>query len=311
MKKKILLTGITGFIGRYTARKIIDQYEITAIVRPGTDEKKYIEFKNKINIVFFDLSDEMALTSYLEKNIFDIILHIAALRAGRKFSKSEFVSVNVKATEFLIKSAIKNNSKFIFCSSVGVYGTIPLKLPADLSTPYHDDNLYHRTKILCEEMILKAVTDNKLNACIVRPAITYGDGDYGFTHTLKKLVKNRCLLLPHKKIYIHLLNVNTAAEVFYRLLEYDYPYGKIWNLADKEKVCFQELACFLSDKQKLSIRYKTPDFVFKFILKIAKLLRNELWISRIELISNSWYFEVDDVYNEFAIKSYKTIPDIR
>jgi nucleoside-diphosphate-sugar epimerase len=41
--------------------------------------------------------------------------------------------------------------KFIFCSSVGVFGTIPEKVPANLGNPLNGDNEYHYSKIIAEK----------------------------------------------------------------------------------------------------------------------------------------------------------------
>jgi len=51
--------------------------------------------------------------------------------------------------------------------------------------------------------------------------------------------------------------------------------------------------------------------IFKFFTKIAKLFKNELWVSRFELISNSWYFDVSDTYRDLDLKIYNTIPDFK
>ena len=340
-KKTLLLTGLTGFIGRHTARKICQTYDISAIIRPSSEKSKYAEFENDIKIVKIDLSDREKLSAYLDSHSFDFILHIGALRGGRKFNKNEYSRANVIATELLLKNAIKNKSKFIFCSSVGVYGTIPKVLPADLYTPYQEDNVYHKTKIQCEKIINKAVYEKKLDACIIRPAITYGINDFGFPYTLTKLVAKRLLYLPQKPIFIQLLNVDTLSEVFAKLLEKGFTSGKIWNVADKNEICFQKLADFIYDRLMkhadvkgkknmpkfsdlnaiperlnegaVSRHYPTKKFIkmrnFELFLKIAKLFKNELWISRLELISNSWYFDVSAIYEDLGIKSYNTIPD--
>ncbi|MCL2063974.1 MAG: NAD-dependent epimerase/dehydratase family protein [Candidatus Cloacimonetes bacterium] len=340
-KRKVLLTGLTGFIGKHTARKIYQKFDITAIVRPGTPKSAYSEFEADVKIVKLNLSDRERLKVFLDTQTFDFILHIGALRGGRQFDSTEFMRANVIATEILIANAIKNNSKFIFCSSVGVYGTIPLELPANLYTPYQDDNLYHKTKIQCEQIIKKAIYEKKLIACIVRPSITYGTDDIGFPYTLTKLVDKKRLYLPKKPIFIHLLNVDTLSEVFKKLLDRGFTSGKIWNVADKKEVCLQQLADFIHNRlheiralkakenmpvpedlnttpepieTKAAFRpYPTKKLIdksfFDFSVKMAKLFKDELWTSRLELISKSWYYDVNSIYEELNIETYNTIPD--
>ena len=315
MKKTILITGITGFIGGKVAEKIFNDFSLTALVRPGTSRDRFKPFENKVNLVGLNLSNSDELRSFLDNNSYDIILHIGALRGGRKFSKEEYIKTNVIATQILISNAVKNKSKFIFCSSVGVYGAIPEESPATHSTPFKEDNLYHLTKIRCEEMIHNAIQKDGLRACIVRPAITYGKGDYGFPYTLTKLVAKRLLFLQKKDIYIHLTNVNLLTEVFSQLVYNGFEIGKVWNVADKEKVRFKDLVEFINVKLGFEDDYPKNRYIdgllFNGFTKIARLMKNELWISRFELISNDWHFNVEDTYKDFKLKEYKTIPEFK
>jgi nucleoside-diphosphate-sugar epimerase len=310
--KRVLITGVSGFIGGHVAINIFDKAIVTGLVRPGTSDERYSNLVGKINIVELDLSDSIKLEHFLDNNIFDFIFHIGALRGGRNSDKHDFIRTNVDSTQIFIKKAIINKTSFVFCSSVGVFGTIPSNLPATNSTKYNDDNLYHRTKILCEEMIKKAIIENNLHACIVRPAITYGIGDYGFPYTLTKLVSKRLLFLPTVKKHIHLTNINLLADVFTQLLTKGYKAGKIWNVADRKKVCFYDLIDFINNRLGKSDKYPKSRFVkihfFTLLKRVAVMLKSELWTSRIELLSNDWYFDVEQTYIDFKLKDYNTIP---
>ncbi len=189
--KKILLTGITGFIGRNVAEAILPKkYEIDALVRPGTSHKRLEAFKDSFHLVELDLSNIKGLRSFLSDKKYDVILHIGALRGGRKFAKKEYYKVNVDATEQLVIHAAQNDEKIIFCSSVGIFGAIPLELPATSQSPRQNDNYYHYTKNMAEDIIQKYVMHG-LKAIIIRPSITYGPHDFGFPYTLTKLIHKK------------------------------------------------------------------------------------------------------------------------
>ena len=313
MKKKVLLTGLTGFIGGNVASNICDDFDVTAFVRPGTAKERYSRFEGKVNIIELSLSDKDGLRAYLERNSFNYILHIGGLRGGRKYSREEYLKTNVVATQILINNAIRNNTQFVFCSSVGVYGAIPIEVPATHTTPYKEDNLYHITKVRSEQMVKKAIAEKALYACIVRPAITYGKGDDGFPFTLTKLVDKRLLFLPKDDIYIHLTNVDLLTDVFTQLLKNGFESGKVWNVADREKVCFKELVGFIYKKLGRKGYYPKSRYVNRFWFKVftgvAKLVKNELWTSRFELISNDWYYDVEDTYRDFELREYRSIPE--
>jgi nucleoside-diphosphate-sugar epimerase len=145
---KILLTGASGFIGRHLIKRLItDDNELTCIIRPGTEKRRLQSFDEKVKLIKLNLSDIGGLADYLSQTSFDVIIHIGALRGGRKFSKKVFFRANVLSTELLAENALRNHSKFIFCSSVGVFGAIPLELPANNRTIRQSDTYYHKTKI--------------------------------------------------------------------------------------------------------------------------------------------------------------------
>jgi len=218
MKKKILITGITGLIGGNTARLLLNSVnDLYAFVRPGTAESRLTDFQDKINIIPLDLADISKVKEFLENNSFDTIIHIAALRGGRKFSRKTYFDVNVNASEQLMINALNNGSEFIYCSSVGVFGTSPEILPANNKSPLKAENYYYFTKKRCEELIQKYILSG-LKAVILRPSITYGKGDFGFPYKLISLIEKRLLFFPKEDTTIHLTKVDLISNVIVKLL---------------------------------------------------------------------------------------------
>lgn len=72
MKKKILLTGGTGFIGRNIIRCLFSKYDITAPKR------------SELNV-----TDKESVDNYLKDRTFDILLHCAILTPGRNANDRE------------------------------------------------------------------------------------------------------------------------------------------------------------------------------------------------------------------------------
>jgi len=310
----LLITGITGFIGKNVARLLVGNYQITALIRPNTDKKRYQEFANKIEFVEIDLTDTRGLREYLFKKSFKYILHIGALRGGRKFTKEDYLKANVYATEQLVLHAVKHQSKMIFCSSVGVFGAIPIELPANNLSPKQEDNYYHFTKIKSEAIIQKYVLEKGLNACILRPAITYGGEDYGFPFTLMKLIKRKLLVYPKRSIRIHMTHIDLISEAFIRVLKNDFKAGSQWNVADDKPVVFDELVQFISNK--INQRPYPPNRRidkgwFELGERISLFFKSELWVSRFELISKSWYYDVEATYRDLNLKKVTTVPGFK
>lgn len=313
---KVLITGITGFIGGKVCERLIEnEYEvITALIRPGTRKERYQKFEDRdIKCEFKELTDRYSVEQIFNKYKFDIVYHIAAIRGGRDFSKKEYFDVNVNVTKTIARECIKNNTKLIFCSSVGVFGAIPKELPPTENTPRQDDNYYHYTKIEAEKELQKLVNQG-LEVIIIRPAITYGIGDFGFPFNLIKLVDTGLMVLPRKDIKINMVNLKTLTRAFIQAGKTKLESGSAYNIADKTPVSLKKLVNHinlrLKDKNYLS--WKTiPTFIFDFFDFIfSHLLKNELWKARIELISKSWYYDVTPAERDLNFKAENTIPGI-
>ncbi|PKN75215.1 MAG: UDP-glucose 4-epimerase [Candidatus Cloacimonetes bacterium HGW-Cloacimonetes-2] len=314
--KKLLITGISGLIGKAVLIKILAQelpYEITALVRPNTDYERFGEFQEKSETVPLDLADTKDLKEFLDNRSFDTILHIGALRGGRKFPKEVYYRANVMATEQFVEYCLNNNCELLFCSSVGVFGAIPDELPANNETERNPDNYYHYTKIQSERIINKAVLQG-LRAAILRPSITYGRGDYGFPWQLVKMVDKRIFPMINKRTWIHLCDIETISDAFIWLLCNDYPNAISLNVADREPVQLADLVNFISRqlRNKNYIQWMYFDRkLFAIGEYLAKFVKNELWTSRFELISKSWIYDVRETYQLMGLKERFTIPGIQ
>ena len=316
MTQSILITGITGLIGGGVLRAILargSDYEITALVRPGTSKSRYTDFGSKVEIVELDLADTKGINAWLKARSFDIVMHIGALRGGRKFGKNTYLKANLHSTQAFCEYCLKTGAQLLFCSSVGVFGAIPSELPAQNLSPRNADNYYHFTKIQSENYIQQAVLRG-LRAAILRPAITYGPGDNGFPQTLVKMVEKRIFPLIKKRVWIHLCHIQLITDAFVWLLENDWESGLALNVADREPVQLHALVNFIY-RQRYSKNYparlQADEGWFSRGESIARLFRNELWISRFELISKSWFYKVNDTFELMQLQPIYTIPSFK
>ncbi|HOQ77293.1 MAG TPA: NAD(P)-dependent oxidoreductase [Candidatus Cloacimonas sp.] len=314
---RLLITGITGFIGRNVLRELMNtcpDYSITALVRPQTHPNRYSEFGKDLRIIEIDLADTASLKEFLFTNEFDTILHIGALRGGRKFPKETYLRSNVYSTGQMVEYCLAKEARLIYCSSVGVFGAIPQELPAGPETEKNPDNYYHYTKIESERIINRAIL-NGLKASIIRPSIAYGEGDFGFPYQLVKLVDKYMFPLINRPIWIHLCHIDALVKAFVYLATNEWKSGLTLTIADREPVRLQALVDFIS-RQLHNKNYPgalTFDRIFfAWGEKLARMLKNELWISRFELISKSWFYDVTayyDIMEREGIKPHFTIPE--
>jgi len=296
-RKNILITGATGFIGTHLVKKLLhnNQYQIIAIIRKCANNRPINELYKEVNLIEGSFYDPDLLDRIFDSFPISYVIHLAALRGAGKATKNEYHKINVLGTETLLRVSLKHQiNKFIFCSSVGVFGTIPDELPAHLHTALNEDNDYHQSKILAESKVSEYIKRG-LNAFIVRPAITYGSGDTGFPATLIQLVRKRMLLLPRKNTTIHLLDVHSLTGLFLSILKTDDPPGKIYIAADRTPISLKKLVDLIyyhcHNKNYPSLM-TAPDSFFTFLSFIFRSTGNKKWLTRILLLSQSWYYDI-------------------
>ena len=84
--KRVLITGITGFIGAELAHRLLEQgYEVFGLVRYviGRDLSSIKDIQDKINIITCDIRDFFSVRNSIKKIEPDVVLHLAALSQVR------------------------------------------------------------------------------------------------------------------------------------------------------------------------------------------------------------------------------------
>jgi dihydroflavonol-4-reductase len=311
---KVLLSGATGFIGRNLAAKLRDHgHQVTALVRPNTDPHKLRALhEGGVLVEEADLSDGCDLENRLAGRRWDVIIHVGAIRGAQAVSREMYFKVNVDATEILGRCAQRTGANLVFCSSVGVYGTVPRTLPATTFSPFQADTVYHYTKIEAEKR-LKVLVGQGLKCIILRPCITYGTEDYGFPYMLIRLIDRGFLMLPTASVQIHLVDVDMLCEVFLAAMTREVDSGAAYTVADRGPVGLEDLAKFVSRELGHGSypRWKrVPVALFRFGEVTASLVKSDLWRTRFQLMGKSWYYEAEST-KRFGVLPRETIPNFR
>lgn len=141
---KILLTGVTGFIGNYFASIWKNgHHQVIGIARSK------VRSDLRIPIVYADLAENVPLEEPV-----DIIVHTATQSPVPGIYTNTFVHSNVEAVRKLIQYArCFNVRKFIYLSTISIYGKISSAL-VDENTPIVNPDPYGLTKYLGELLLL-------------------------------------------------------------------------------------------------------------------------------------------------------------
>jgi UDP-glucose 4-epimerase len=179
MKKKILVTGGTGYIGSHTSVELIEEgYDVLIIDNLYNSEAEVVDGIGKITGVrpvleVLDLCDKNKLNLFFKNNK-DIaaIIHFAAYKAvGESVRKPlEYYRNNLDSLMNLL-GAMQNYGicNMVFSSSCTVYGQ-PEKLPVTEDNPFQSAlSPYGNTKQIGEEIIRDTTTaSDKIKAISLR-----------------------------------------------------------------------------------------------------------------------------------------------
>ena len=312
--KEILLTGGLGFIGRNVLFELVKkEIKVHLLVRPEKHIPKYAK-SDLIRPIYIDLEQLNNFEDEIRKRHFDTIFHIGAIRGGGEASRKAYKKVNVEATAHLAKMALEKKAKFIYCSSVGVFGAIPKQLPPTEATERQRDNYYHTTKILAEEK-LHNLKEKGLNYIIIRPSITYGTDDFGFPYTLIHMIHKGIFINCADSVKINMVDIRTLVQAFINAATTSVKNGSLYNLCDRSPVNLKDLVNFISQHLFHSNypKIKTlPTFAFRAgEFMFDKILKNVLWKARFQLISRSWYYDPHPAMKALAIIPKETIPNFK
>jgi len=312
--KTIFITGASGFIGFNIAKKLLqNNYTIIAPVRKESVYKldELNEF-SALKIIQGNFYDSAVLNAINEK--IDLILHFASIRGAGVAETSVYKKVNVKGTENLLNFARSNSiSKFIFCSSVGVLGSIPKKMPASINDAPNPDGDYHQSKYDAEKLVMAAQSDS-LKTCALRPPVTYGYKDDGFIPRMVSMIQSKTLILPSKDIALHMLSVKAFADLVLLMLTKNDWYGKVYNVADSKPVYLRELVNGLSmrlNNKPYREIIKVPNFIYNFSTFLLQLLNIPKLKTSIELISKTRFYDISETVEELGFEPADTLTAIK
>jgi len=208
---KVLVTGATGFIGRYLIEDLLkNDYEIKVLTRQTS-------YKNKnIDIFVGDITKKETIADAFQD--IQVVFHNAAY-AMDWGSKSEFYKVNVEGTRNIADMCEeKKIPRLIFTSSAGVYG-----FPNSIQDINEDNekkpfNYYHKSK-LESEYVLQKYTD--LNVSIIRPCLVLGAGGNAVKILLKRIEQNKMRFIGNGNTTISLVHPVDVVQCLRLALEKD------------------------------------------------------------------------------------------
>jgi nucleoside-diphosphate-sugar epimerase len=315
MVKNVFLTGASGFIGFHVTKHLLKTgYNvITSLRKDSLSSKKVTELKTAgIKIIEGNFYDSNILDQVFQKRI-QYIIHLAAIRGVGYGSKDEYRTVNVLGTGIICEYAVRHNVElFIYISTTGVYGTIPVHLPADEETQLLPDDDYHISKFEGEKIIFNSLKD-KIPFIILRPTTTYGLGDDGFLFKIINMVKNNSFVLIKDNIKIHLLDVVTIGYIIQQLMDKRIQTHQVLNVCDAKPVTLSDLVDLINQhfhNKKYPGFLRIPALFFKAAITFTIVFKLNKLNTSFKLIMYSRYYDVSKLVNFVSVELKETIPSI-
>ncbi len=234
MKKKIFITGSSGFIGFHTAKRFLDKgfkvhgfdsmnnyYDIGLKKSRLNILKKYKNFSFTKN----NLEKEKILNSALRKFNPSIIIHLAA-QAGVRYSLKNpdtYLNSNIVGTFNIIKISNKLKIKhLIIGSSSSVYGANKKSPFQEIDKTDHQISFYAATKKSTESLAHSYSSLWKLPITMLRFFTVYGPWgrpDMAYFKFTKKILGGKKIDIYNKgKMYRDYTYIDDIVDGIYRLI---------------------------------------------------------------------------------------------
>ena len=319
--KKVLVTGISGFVGQHCAAELLKKgYSVRGSVRSlsKTDEvvngiKKEIDPKGNLEFCELDLMKEAGWDKAMEGC--DYVLHVASPFVVKvPKDENELIKPAVEGTLRALKAAKNAGVKRVILTSStaamqgGQHGLI--KINQDSWTDINEKTVtaYFKSKTLAEKTAWEFIENQnggiKLELVVVNPGPIYGPTLTGNLDNeamgfFKKLIKGQVPMLP--QAYSVMSDVRDIASIHVAALENEKANGKRFIVTTEKPHAIQEIATILKSNGYKKVSTKiAPTFLLKFMAKF-----NDEAKGMLPFIGNTIEADVSNTMKTF---NWKPIP---
>ena len=286
MNKKVLLTGISGYIGNHCAVELLKNgYSVRGSVRSFSKKEKVIEAitkeidpKDNLEFCELDLLEDKGWDKAMEGCEF--VLHVASpfINIEPK-DENEYIRPAVDGTMRALKAAKKAGVKRVVLTSSMVSmledANKSINIDYDSWTNVKAKNVsaYAKSKTLAErsawDFVKNQNKENPMELSVVNPGPVFGPSLSGNLEgasmgMFKNMILGKVPMVP--KSSINMSDVRDVAKIHVLALENKNANGKRFIVTTEKPYAFQDLAQILKSNgyDKVSTKL-APNFLLKFI----------------------------------------------
>jgi UDP-glucose 4-epimerase len=265
MKKRVLITGASGFLGYHLIVEALqNDLEVFAAVRKSSDIEHLKDLDIQYTYPRFD--DQSVLEKEIIGNKYDYIIHAAGVT--KALSAKEYKTVNADYTFNLASASAAAGIKgFVLIGSLAAVGSLPaLTGMITEETPPAPLTSYGKSKLLAEE---KVRSISNLNYIILRPTAIYGPRDKDIFIFFKQLKTGIEPYIGRDAQKLSFIYVKDLAAITVKSV--DRCTGETYNLSDGNFYDKYELGNIARNVLNLkTVIFHLPVIFVKFIAAIAK-----------------------------------------
>ncbi len=266
----ILVTGGTGFLGRYLVKQLVQSgHHVSVITRKA--EPYFIQEVQIIEKNILHLSSE-------DLEPFHTVIHSAGLKPSKSNIESDYFEINSNLTQHLLEIAMESNlNHFIHVSTTSVF--------------IYSNSGYVRSKQLAE----KAVEQSEIPWTIVRPSYIFG-ADGGFWESLivrLQTSKKYLFLKGSSGVQFHPVYVKDVVSGILACIGNTKSIDKKFTLSGTKPISYLDFYKTLKTVGNLQFTIVT---IPRFIAKICSILIPAL---KVDNVSNEFFTHqaaLDDIH---------------
>ncbi len=263
--KKVLITGVNGFIGQVLAKQLLAAgIEVKGLVRDKA-------VNPAIESIVLDLTAAWQINTC---EGVDTVFHLA----GKAHALSEIAAddkeyrlINTEGTRKLLEAAKQAGvERFVFFSSVKAVGDMAAM--QDESNQTQADTPYGHSKRAAEELVLNG--GYVRHPLVIRPCMVYGLSEKGNLPRMISAIKRGFFPpLPEVDNHRSMVHVKDLATAAILAAQNPKAAGQIYIVSDGQANSTRQLyewICFALNKKPLP--FSIPVFVLKMLAKIGDLI---------------------------------------
>lgn len=257
---KILITGITGFLGSHLEELLSQQSELSII---GLSRKRNIHTNHPIYTL-----EDIERDSELAHQI-DVVVNCSAINDAHGFTKAEIFEANSYKSQRLVEH-LRKDIHFIQISSIKVYGEGSYGIIQE-DSPYCPHDEYANSKIDFDEWLIKS---HLQKWTILRPVVIIHENHQSKLNQLMRLLK-KMPINPFKRITHakrNMIYVDNLTSIILTCINNELAFREIFIATDSCSWSCDDLCSAISDKlNQNKIFIPVPLSVWTTLTKLPKV----------------------------------------